>query len=245
MQRFMFKAVGLLGIAALCSVNLASAAPEASPVASPVSIESIDPANFGRDITNQYFPLKPGTVFVYEGTSEGAKTRDEITVTTDTKMILGVKCVVVRDVAFEDGEMVEDTFDWYTQDKDGNVWYFGEDTKSYENGVVKSTEGSWEAGVDGAVPGIVMPAHPAVGDTYYQEYYAGEAEDEAEVMNLTDSVTVPYGSFDNVLTTREWSNLEPDVTEHKSYAKGVGLILEVTVRGGNERNELVDIRTAS
>ncbi len=244
MQRWL-KALGLFVSATICSLSTATAAPVASPVASPVRIASIDPANFGGEISNPYFPLKPGTVFVFEGSTEGTESRNEITVTTDTKTILGVDCVVVRDIAFEDGEIVEDTLDWYAQDKEGSVWYFGEDSRSYEDGVMTSTAGSWEAGVDGAVPGVIMPANPEIGDNYYQEYYAGEAEDQAEVLSLSDSVTVRFGSFSEVLTTKEWSELEPEIVEHKSYAKGVGLILAVAVEGEDERSELIEIREVS
>ncbi|HKG25053.1 MAG TPA: hypothetical protein VKB09_05350, partial [Thermomicrobiales bacterium] len=180
--------------------------------------------------------------FVYEGTSDGESEHNEVAVTTETKTIFGVRCVEVRDTVSVEGELTEETLDWYAQDKDGNVWYFGEDSKSYENGKVASTEGSWEAGVDGAQPGIIMPAEPKVGDEYRQEYYAGEAEDMAAVLQLGGSVTVPYGTFDDVLVTKEWSPLEPDVVEHKTYAPGVGLILAESVQGEQERLELVDVR---
>jgi hypothetical protein len=135
---------------------------------------------------------------------------------------MGVECVVVNDKAWENGKLIERTYDWHAQDKEGNVWYFGEDTKEYENGKVVSTKGSWEAGVDGAKPGIIMQAHPKVGQSYRQEYYKGEAEDMAKVINLNESVTVPYGSFDHVLVTKEWTPLEPSYAEHKYYAPGVG-----------------------
>jgi len=205
--------------------------------------KEIDPANFVDRVDNRYFPLTPGTTLVYEGETEGGTVRVEDYVTHETKQILGVTCVVVRNKVIENGDLVEETFDWYAQDKDGNVWYFGEDAKEYEAGVVVSTEGSWEAGVDGAMPGIIMEANPQVGDFYRQEYYKGEAEDMAEVLSLTESASVIYGSFDNLLMTREWTPLEPGVVEHKYYAPGVGLILEVVVEGGSERVELVEITT--
>ena len=192
----------------------------------------IDPAEFTTKVDNEYFPLKPGTTFLYEG----GKERDEFAVTHQTKKVMGVKCVVVNDKAWEDGKLIEKTYDWFAQDKEGNVWYFGEDTKEYENGEVVSTKGSWEAGVDGAKPGIIMQAHPKVGQTYRQEYYKGEAEDMAKVQSLNDSVTVPYGSFDHVLVTKEWTPLEPSYHEHKYYAPGVG-----QVYGGG--SELVDVKT--
>jgi hypothetical protein len=192
----------------------------------------IDPAEFTTKVDNEYFPLKPGTTFVYQGGQE----RDEFAVTHQTKKVMGVKCVVVNDKAWEDGKLIEKTYDWFAQDKEGNVWYFGEDTKEYKNGKVTSTKGSWEAGVDGAKPGIIMQAHPKVGQTYRQEYYKGEAEDMAKVQSLNDSVTVPYGSFDHVLVTKEWTPLEPSYHEHKYYARGVG-----QVYGGGL--ELVAVKT--
>jgi hypothetical protein len=192
----------------------------------------INPANFTTTIDNEYLPMKPGTTFVYEGGTE----HSEMSITHDTKMVMGVECVVVDDRAWESDKLIEKTYDWFAQDKEGNVWYFGEDTKEYENGKVVSTKGSWEAGVDGAKPGIIMQAHPKVGHSYHQEYYKGEAEDMAKVLRLNDSVTVPYGSFDHVLVTREWTPLEPSYAEHKYYAPGVG-----QVYGGG--SELVDVKT--
>ena len=176
----------------------------------------IDPADFTTTIDNEYFPLKPGTTFVYEGGAE----RDEITVTSDTKKVMGVECVVVNDKAWENGKLIEQTYDWFAQDKEGNVWYFGEDTKEYENGKVTSTKGSWEAGVDGAKPGIIMQADPKVGDSYRQEYYEGEAEDMAKVLSLNESVTVPYGSFDDVLVTKEWTPWNPATTSTSTTLVG-------------------------
>jgi hypothetical protein len=203
----------------------------------------IDPADFTTKIDNKYFPLKPGTTFIYKGKTEGATEGDVVAVTSDTKNVMGVECVVVKDTVTEDGEMTEKTFDWYAQDNKGNVWYFGEDSKEYENGKVKSTEGSWEAGKDGAKPGIIMTADPKVGHTYRQEYYKGEAEDMARPLRLDASTTVPYGSFDHVLVTREWTPLEPNIAEHKYYAAGVGNLLEVSVKGPQERLELVDVKS--
>jgi uncharacterized membrane protein YkoI len=201
----------------------------------------IDPANFVEGVNHPYFMLTPGTTFVYEAQTEDGLERIEVTVMPETKQILGIVCVVVRDTVWVDGELVEDTFDWYAQDKDGNVWYMGEDTKEYEDGAVVTTAGSWEAGVDGAQPGFIMEAHPQVGDSYRQEYYAGEAEDMAEVLHLSETASISYGTFDEVLVTKEWSPLEPGVAEHKYYAPGVGLILEVVVEGGSGQVELVDV----
>ena len=178
----------------------------------------INPADFTTTIDNEYFPLEPGTTFVYEGKGE----RDEMTVTHDTKKVMGVQCVVVEDKAWEGGKLIEQTYDWFAQDKKGTVWYFGEDTKEYENGKVVSTKGSWEAGVDGAKPGIIMQATSKVGESYRQEYYPGEAMDMAKVLSLSASVTVPYGSFDHVLETKEWTPLQPGFSERKYYVRGVG-----------------------
>jgi hypothetical protein len=199
----------------------------------------IDPADFTSGTGNPLWPLIPGTRYVYEGGDE----RIEVTVTGDTREILGVTAVVVRDVAYEDGEVIEDTFDWYAQDAAGNVWYLGEDTKEYENGRVVSTAGSWEAGVDGAKPGIVMHAsQPEIRSPYRQEYYACQAEDMAEVISLNASVSVPYGSFDDCLQTREFTPLEPGADEYKYYCPGIGLVLEVEIKTG-ARVELVEFDT--
>jgi len=201
---------------------------------------SIDPADFVTTIDNPYFPLAPGSVFLYEGPSGGQPEVNKMVVTHETKSILGVACVVVADSVRVNGELVEATLDWYAQDKNGNVWYFGEDSKEYENGVVVSTAGSWEAGVDGADPGYVMLAHPDVGHSYRQEYLWGEAEDMAQVLSLGESITVPYGSFQDCLETMEWTPLEPGVSEHKYYAAGVGMLSAQSV-GGSDRSDLVSI----
>jgi len=203
----------------------------------------IDPNNFVSAVTNPYFPLEPGTTFIYKGESDGAPTRDVMTVTNDTKVILGVTTTVVHHLSYEDKVLVEETFDWFAQDVDGNVWYFGEDTKEFdENGNVISTAGSWEAGVDGAEAGIIMLADPQVGDRYYQEFYRGEAEDQAKVLQLDASICVSYGCFDNVIVTKEWTRLEPGVVEYKYYAEGVGFIFAEMVKGGEEYSELVKVR---
>jgi hypothetical protein len=178
----------------------------------------INPSEFTTTIDNEYFPMKPGTTFLYQGGTEHSKMR----VTHQTKKVMGVQCVVVDHREWEGEKLIERTYDWFAQDKEGRVWYFGEDTKEYENGKVVSTKGSWEAGVDGAKPGIIMPADPKVGHSYHQEYYPGEAMDMARVLDLNDSVTVPYGSFDKVLETREWTPLQPGFSEKKYYVGGVG-----------------------
>jgi hypothetical protein len=203
--------------------------------------EDIDPNDFVATIDNQYYPLTPGTTFFYEGTVDGIPLTAEIIVTHETKEILGVTTIVVRDRAFENGNLVEDTNDWYAQDNIGNVWYFGEDSKQIQDGNVIGTEGSWEAGVDGATPGIVMEAFPHTGDKYLQEFAIGVAEDRAAILGTNAKATVPYGSFARCLKTKDYSLLEPDTMEHKYYAPGVGFILSVMVKGGEERLELVNI----
>src|SRR5262245_33135513 len=168
-----------------------------------------NPNQFGNPIDNRYLPWVAGTTFVYAGTEEGQSQHDTVTVTTDPKAILGVNVTVVRDTVTDSkGNLLEDTFDWYAQDTAGNVWYFGEDTKEYKNGKVVSTEGSWEAGQNGAHAGIIMLAHPHVGTTYGQECAPGVAEDRARIFQVGASVTVPFGAFTDVLVTEEFSLLE-------------------------------------
>src|SRR4051794_10223232 len=202
----------------------------------------INPSNFVSTIDNPYFPLKPGTTYFYRGnTAEGVET-NTVAVTHNTKVILGVTCVEVRDKVFLDGELTEDTRDWYAQDIHGNVWYFGENSRELEGPLTVSIEGSWIAGEDGAKPGIIMKAHPAVGDFYRQEFSLGTAEDLGEVLSLNRSVTVPAGSFAHCLETKDTSPLEPDVVEKKFYAPNVGFVLETDPETG-ERSELVRITT--
>ena len=185
--------------------------------------------------------MTPGTRMIYEGRVDGGLERIVVEVTRDTRTVMGVTTVVVRDTASLDGEVIEDTYDWYAQHRDGSVWYFGEDTKELADGKVLNTKGSWEAGVDGAQPGIVMPARPAVGERYRQELHAGEAEDEAEVLGVAEHVTVPFGTFTGVVRTLDTTPLQPEVVEHKHYAPGVGFVLAVDGAGGNERMELVAV----
>jgi hypothetical protein len=198
----------------------------------------IDPTRFVDGVDNPYLPLVPGSRWVYEGTSEGQNERTEVVVTDDRRTIAGIDAVVVRDTVTRDGVLYEDTFDWYAQDVDGNVWYLGEATEEHEGGDV-STAGSWETGVDGALPGIAMHAHPEVGPGYRQEFLAGHAEDLAQVTSVGQRASVPAGAYDDVVVIEEWNPLEPDVVEEKSYAPGVGVVLEVQTAGGAERVELV------
>lgn len=200
----------------------------------------LDPAGFVSAIDNPYWPMQPGSRWVFRETgSGGGEQRVEITVTGETRVVAGIRATVVHDVVSEDGELVEDTYDWYAQDRAGNVWYLGENTKEYEGGKVVSTAGSWEAGVDGAQPGIAVPAAPEPGLSYRQEHYAGEAEDAATVLSVDERVEVPAGSFERVLMTKEYIPLEPDVLEYKLYARGVGPVLVLAVSGGSGREELV------
>ncbi|MEJ7732790.1 MAG: hypothetical protein WKG00_26755 [Polyangiaceae bacterium] len=200
---------------------------------------TIDPASFVETVDNPLYPLVPGTELTY--TAPDGETV-VVTVTSDTKLILGVTCTVVHDQATIAGEVIEDTFDWFAQDQDGAVWYMGEDTKEYSGGRVVSTAGSWEAGVDGAKPGLVIPATPTVGMKYRQEYYACEAEDYGEIVELAASATVPAGMYNGCLKTQDTTPLEPDVLEEKYYCPGVGLVLSVDVASG-DREELSTITT--
>jgi hypothetical protein len=202
----------------------------------------IDSANFVAKIDNPFFPLVPGTTFIYEGQTSDGLMRDEFAVTHNTRVIDGVTCVEVHDSVFTDGELTEDTLDWFAQDKDGNVWYFGENTAELEEGLISTIDGTFMAGVDGDKPGIVMKAQPAVGDFYRQEFSLANAEDEAETLGLNASVTVPYGSFQHCLRSEETTPLEPDALEDKFYAPGVGNVLTVDEVTG-DRCELVQIIT--
>jgi hypothetical protein len=203
---------------------------------------AIDPANFVATIDNPYFPLKPGTRFVYEGQTAQGLEHDEFLVTHNTKVILGVTCVEVHDTVQTAGRLTEDTLDWFAQDRDGNVWYFGENTMELEDGLPTTLAGSFVAGVDGAQPGIVMEAHPAIGDFYRQEFDLRDAEDFAEVVGLGESVTAGGVSYTNCLKTRETTPLEPDLVENKFYAPGVGNVLTVDATTG-ERSDLVSVTT--
>lgn len=206
----------------------------------------LDPADFTTEIDNPYFPLVPGTRLTYrEIDEEGKKLKVVVIVTSETKRIAnGITARVVRDTVTKEGEIIEDTFDWYAQDSDGNVWYMGEDTAEFENGKIKTKKGSFEAGVDGALPGIIMPADPQPGLAYREEYYKGEAEDNGEVLSTDELADVPFGHFDNMLLTKETITIEPDVLEYKLWAKGVGVVLVLGISGGGGREELVKKDTA-
>jgi hypothetical protein len=201
----------------------------------------LNPSDFVAQIDNPYWPMAPGSKWVFTETDlKGSTERIEITVTDRKKTILGIEATVVHDVVTSgDGELVEDTFDWFAQDKDGNLWYLGEDTTEFENGKPTSKKGSWEAGVKGAEAGIFLPGKPEVGMTYRQEYLAGEAEDAAKILSLDEQVAVKAGSYKGVLMTKDWTPLQPEILEHKFYAKGVGPVLLTGLSGGNFWEELV------
>ena len=205
---------------------------------------TLDPAVFTTRIDNPYWPMRPGTRWLWrETTPDGARRKVVVRVTHRTRLIAdGVTARVVRDTVTERGRLVEDTRDWYAQDAAGTVWYLGERTKEYERGRLVGTEGSFEAGVDGAQAGVVVPAHPVPGMHYRQEHYAGHAEDRASVVSLDEQVTVPAGHFRNVLFTRETNPLEPRVVEYKFLAPGVGPVLALEISGGAGREELLRMR---
>jgi hypothetical protein len=213
---------------------------DSSPLPRGSETVQLDPAEFSAEIDNPYWPMKPGTRWVYRELDPGGTKRVEVTVLHRTKTIDGIDARVVHDVVSEDGKVIEDTDDWYAQDADGNVWYLGEATKEYEEGKV-STKGSWEAGVDGAQAGIVLPGSPEVGQEYRQEYYEGEAEDAGKILSLDEWVEVRAGKYRPVLQTKDWTPLEPDVLEHKFYARGVGPVLTLSLSGGAGREELVEL----
>jgi hypothetical protein len=198
----------------------------------------IDPAHFVSGVDNQYFPLVPGTVFQYRV----QETNEEVTVTvtSETKLVMGVTSMVVRDTARSGGQIVEDTYDWYAQDDQGSLWYMGEDTTEFD-GSATSKEGSWEGGLDGALPGKIIPGSPHVGDTYRQEYYEGEAEDMGEILSLDASVTVAAGSFTGCLQTRDYSALEPEIEENKWYCRGTGQVRAIATKGGAETEDLISV----
>jgi hypothetical protein len=201
---------------------------------------NLDPADFTTRIDNPYFPLPVGAQWVIHVTDqEGLAQRQVITVTDKTKRIAdGVEARVVHDVVSEDGKPVEITEDWYAQDSQGNVWYFGENTAEIHNGK-HDTSGSFEAGANGADAGIAMLAHPTPGQTYREEYYVGHAEDRTRVLALDQQAEVPFGHFRNVILTEDYSPVEPNVLELKFYAPGIGQVLAQTVSGGSEREELL------
>ena len=227
-----------LSVALFAVLTACGSAPPTSP---PSGVDGLviptptpDPADFVPRIDNPWLPLTPGNRWVYTTTSSQGVQTDTVTVLADTKVVAGVTATVVQDVATdEDGATVGDTYDWYAQDTAGNVWYLGEDTTAHDEGKPDKA-GSWEAGVDGAQAGIVMLATPRIGDGYRQEYLVGAAEDQARILSLTASVNVPFGDFAGVLQTEDTTPLEPSLVKRKYYARGVGVVREEDVSGGDE-----------
>lgn len=212
-------------------------APAGNPSAGETYTVNVSAADFVQGVDNRYFPLSPGAKWVYEARLEdGTTERNEVEVSSETRVVNGVTAAVVHDTVFVQGQLVEETFDWYAQDKNGNVWYLGEDVNNYENGTLKDHKGSWEWGKDGALPGVIMWADPSkhLNETYYQEYYAGEAEDQGQVQSVSESLSVPFGSFDNAVMTYDTSTLDPNLKEQKFFAAGVGNIKEIDLATGEE-----------
>jgi hypothetical protein len=238
-------AASVLAPATAAPASTPSSEPEPSIAASspsPAASGALDPANFTTTIDNPWFPLTPGTTLTYRGTKDGKRALNVSKVTDRSAVIGGVTCRVIDDRLWLDGVLEEKTTDYYVQDLEGNVWYFGEDTETLDaNGKVLSREGSWHAGRDGAIPGIFMEAVPTVGHAYTQELYVGHAEDHFEVLSLTATVKVPFGSFSGAVQTKEWTPLEPDVLDHKVYVRGIGEVREASVKGPIEKLELVKV----
>jgi hypothetical protein len=220
--------IGTLALLAFSAAGAGAAGPSTS--------------GFSSHVDNPWFPLKPGTVYTYRGTKDGKRSVDIVVVTSRVKTIQGAPCISVDDKLFLAGRLEERTTDWYTQDRQGNVWYFGEATAELDrNGRVTSTEGTWQAGKNGAIAGIYMPAHPRVGQSGRQEFYKGHAEDHFRVLDLHAKVKVPRAASNRALLIEEWTPLEPGVLDHKLYVHGIGTVLEQSVKGPNERNELVSV----
>jgi hypothetical protein len=220
---------------------LSGGLPGLSVIAMPSSSTSGIFTDQSTNITNPLLPLIPGTVFNYAGEKDGQPMASVVTVTNETRKLMGVQTRAVTDFVYVNGALAETAIDYYAQDTQGNVWYFGEVTKEYLNGKVTSREGSWLAGVRNARPGIVMEAQPQVGDTYLQENAPNVAQDTATVLSLHAKFTAPYGTFNNLLKTQETSPLEPGFVENKYYLPGVGFLGSVAVQGGNETLSLVSV----
>jgi hypothetical protein len=203
---------------------------------------AFDAKNFVERVDNPWFPLKPGTTFVFTGNKDGGDARENVRVTRDRKSILGVSTTAVRDTLYRADRLVEETTDWYAQDKNGNVWYFGEASRAIYKGKW-TTGGSWQAGVTGAKPGVYVQGKPKVGDAYFQEFYEGRAGDSAEVLALDQPITAPIGSYKNAQLTLEWSTEEPGAFDAKYYVSGVGVVKEFAASGATETLSLSKIET--
>jgi hypothetical protein len=240
-RRFVARFV-LVAALALAALPAGIAGAQTCPITLPQGSDpaNLDPADFGGPIDNPYLPWAVGARWIYRETDRTGDVQTvTVTVTTRTRTILEIAATVVHDKVTAHGELVENTFDWYAQDSCGNVWYLGENTKEYENGVVVTTEGSWEAGVDGAEAGVIMPADPQVGQSYRQEHYAGHAEDDAAILSLDEQAETPFGHFTGVILSKETTPLSPDSLEYKLYAKGIGEVMAIAVSGGSDREELL------
>ncbi len=235
--RRLFTALPVAALAALAGGMIAfGASPGARTTPMPAASE------FSARVDNPWFPLSPGTTYSYRGIKDGAPTRDVLTVTHRTRTIAGVACVVVEDRLYLGGRLEERTTEWYSEDRQGNVWYLGEATAELDkSGQVTNTDGTWRAGVHGAKAGIFMFAKPHVGESARQEYYKGQAEDHFQVLSLHATVNVPFTSSTRAMLTKEWTPLEPGTIDHKLYVRGIGTVLEQTVEGGNERNTLISV----
>jgi hypothetical protein len=236
--------IAALGALALTAPGAAAATAQDPPLPQGSEPVTLDPAQFSTRIDNPYWPMAPGTRWIYRETDgRGERQKIVVRVLRRTRVVDGIRARVVRDTVTERGRLVEDTFDWYAQDRAGNVWYLGERTREYEDGRYVSNAGSWEAGVDGAQAGIAMPANPVPGLGYRQEYKKGEAEDSASVLSVAEQAQVPYRRFPRrVLLTKDVSALQPKVLEYKLYARGVGPVLVLDVSGGSGREELLRFR---
>lgn len=219
MARLSFSLFMMLGVTTSCSVEVTK-----PKVFDLDYMAHIYPENFIDEINNPFFPLTPGSTYTYTGQTLEGTERTLLEVLPETRIVMGISCTVVLDRVYLNGELIEETYDWYAQDKDGNVWYFGEDVDNYIGGVLDNHYGSWEGGVDGAEPGIIMLGNPVIGLMYRQEYYIGQAEDQGEVVSKNESVAVPAGSFTGCLKIKETNPLDPNFLEYKYYAKGIGFI---------------------
>lgn len=247
MSRTLIVATALLILTTACKDD----AKETPPVDLPTSTDipagydpatayavDLDPTTLSADVTNPLYPLPVGAKWVFRAETDEGLERTEVVVEAATRTVFGADARVVRDTVWLDGELIEDTYDWYAQDAAGNVWYLGEETAEYEDGEVTSTAGSWEAGVSGALPGVVMLAQPKVEDTYRQEFLVGEAEDVASVVAKDVSVEISAGSYSGCLKTLDTSTLERSLLEHKYYCPGVGVVL---TEEDDVRDELVEV----
>lgn len=241
--------LGTVFLGAVSSSAASDAAPTAPAPTTPTRTDPTPPvlplpppSDFVRRVDNPYSPFVPGMKWVYRGGTALERERIVIRVLHRTRTIQGITATVVRDTVRLNGELIEDTFDWYAQDRRGSVWYLGEDTREYEDGKVVSTEGSWETGVDGAQAGVIMFRRPRVGEPFWQEYYRGHAEDQAMFLTLDTRVATKSGVFKRVRMTEDTTALDPTITELKFYARGVGVVLELDLAPEAGRSELVRFR---